>query len=141
LNPTTQVSLDSHCVENCPTIETIKWNIYSGQTNLNFTKWTLFNQMNEYENSWFFGRNTNHFTATNNLFLNYRNETLWKFEVIYTFQSVNSSSALNFMINQPPSNGSCQINPSNGNTSTIFTVTCSDWYNKDNIKDYSLYSM
>ncbi len=97
--------------------------------------------MNEYENSWFFGRNTNHFTATNNLFLNYRNETLWKFEVIYTFQSVNSSSALNFMINQPPSNGSCQINPSNGNTSTIFTVTCSDWYNKDNIKDYSLYSM
>ncbi len=48
---------------------------------------------------------------------------------------------LNFIINPPPSNGSCQINPSNGNTSTIFTVKCSDWYNKDNIKDYSLYSM
>jgi hypothetical protein len=54
---------------------------------------------------------------------------------------VNSSSALNFVINQPPLNGSCQINPSRGNTSTIFTVTCSDWYNKDNIKDYSVYSM
>jgi hypothetical protein len=137
------VALYSRCVENCTEVQSITWKIYHGQinSNSNFTKWTLFNQIDQYENNWFFGKNTPNFTATNDLFVNYPNVTLWKFEVVYRFQSVNSSSALNFLINPPPSNGSCQINPPHGNTSTIFNVTCTDWYNKDNIKDYSLYSM
>jgi hypothetical protein len=88
------------------------------------TDWNLFDQINQYENNWFFGKNASNFTATNNLFLNYPNETLWKFEVVYTFQSVNSSSALNFLINppSPSSNGSCQINSSHENTITIFKL-------------------
>ena len=143
MNPTTQVALYSRCVENCPTVQKITWNIYYGQmnSNQNFTNWTLFDQINLYENYWFFGQNTNNFTATSDLFLNYRNETLWKFEVVYTFPTTNSSSALNFLINAPPANGSCEINPSNGTTSTLFDITCAHWYSKNNIKDYSLYSM
>ncbi len=112
--------------------------------------------MNTYEDIWFFGeyllfffeylinyflgRNTSNFTATNKLFLNRPEIELWRFEVVYTFEKETSLSALNFKINPKPSNGTCSIDPSNGTTSTLFNITCSNWYKEDNIKDYSLYS-
>jgi hypothetical protein len=65
----------------------------------------------------------------------------WRFEVIYSFPSEISSSALNFIINQPPQNGSCSINPLNGTTSTVFTISCPNWFDQDGIQDYSFYSM
>jgi hypothetical protein len=58
---------------------------------------------------------------------------------MYFFISENSTSALNFIINQPPQNGSCLIDPLNGSTTTIFTIVCSDWVDEDGIKDYSFY--
>ena len=96
--------------------------------------------MTNFENIWLFGRNTTNFTSTNDLFVRFRNETHWKFEVIYQFEGINSSSALNFEINPPPSNGSCEINPRNGTTNTLFNVTCSHWKIKENIKEYSLFT-
>jgi hypothetical protein len=89
----------------------------------------------------FLGTNTTNFTATNQLFIFNRQLNLWRFEVVYGFVSETSSSSLNFVINQPPSNGSCFINPQNGTTSSIFTISCPDWFDEDGIKDYSLYSM
>ncbi len=77
----------------------------------------------------------------NTLFLNNPQINLWRFEVVYTFTSETSLSSLNFVINQPPSNGSCLINPLNGTTSTLFTISCPDWFSENGIKDYSLYSM
>ena len=79
------------------------------------------------------------FTATDRLFLNNLAVQLWRFEVVYTFTNETSTSALNFVINQSPSNGSCVITPHNGTTSTTFTVICPNWYDEDGIKDYSLY--
>ena len=97
--------------------------------------------MTNFENIWLFGRNTTNFTSTNDLFVRFRNETHWKFEVIYQFEGINSSSALNFEINPPPSNGSCEINPRNGTTNnTLFNITCSHWKIKENIKEYSLFT-
>ena len=79
-------------------------------------------------------------TATKDLFLRFPNETYWKFEVIYSFGTSNSTNALHLEINQPPSNGSCDINPKIGTISTLFIVTCFDWQIEENIKDYSLYT-
>ncbi|CAF4263664.1 unnamed protein product, partial [Adineta steineri] len=59
---------------------------------------------------------------------------------IYTFRSEISSSSLNFIINQPPVNGSCSITPLNGTTSSLFDILCPDWFDEDDIKDYSIYS-
>ena len=42
------------------------------------------------------------------------------------------------MINSPPENGRCSIDPPNGTTSSQFTVSCSNWTDDDQIKDYSL---
>ncbi|CAF4375447.1 unnamed protein product, partial [Adineta steineri] len=109
-------------------------------TSSNYTQWTLFNNTSSYENLWFFGTNTSNFTATDQLFLNNLQISLWRFEVVYTFLSAISTSALNFIINQPPSNGSCSINPLNGTITTLFTIECPDWYDIDGIQDYSLYA-
>ncbi|CAF4266966.1 unnamed protein product, partial [Adineta steineri] len=84
--------------------------------------------------------NTSNFTATDLLFLNNLQISLWRFEVVYTFQSAISTSALNFIINHPPANGSCSINPLSGTITTLFTIECSDWYDVDGIQDYSLYA-
>ena len=142
VNPTTQIALFSFCVNECPKEKKLIWNIYFGRINStqNYTKWILFEQMTNFEDVWFFGRNTTNFTSTNNLFDHFRNEIHWKFEVIYQFERMNSSSALNFEINPPPSNGSCEINPRNGTTNTLFNITCSHWKIKENIKEYSLFT-
>ena len=87
------------------------------------------------------GFNTTNFTSTNNLFLSYPFIEYWRFEVVYTFPSQSTSSALNFIINQPPQNGSCSITPLNGTTTTLFTISCSNWQDQDGIQDYSFYSM
>ncbi|CAF1417136.1 unnamed protein product [Adineta steineri] len=143
LNPTTQVALFTLCIGTCTNLERIKWHIYQGSdnsTSSNSTQWTLFNQTSSYENIWFFGTNTSNFTATDLLFLNNLQISLWRFEVVYTFQSAISTSALNFIINQPPANGSCSINPLDGTMTTLFNITCPNWYDVDGIQDYSLYA-
>ncbi|CAF1690491.1 unnamed protein product, partial [Adineta ricciae] len=101
VNPSTQVALFSTCLSNCSTIENITWNIYTGSLNSssNVTRWTLFNQINLYENIWFFGRNTSNFTSTNQLFIMNSQINLWRFEVLYQFPLESSRSALNFIIN------------------------------------------
>ncbi|CAF3732096.1 unnamed protein product, partial [Adineta steineri] len=141
LNPTTQVALFSICNGNCTIIQNITWNIYYGTMNssLNYTKWITFNQTSSYENICFFGMNISNFTTTNQLFLSNPQINLWRFEVIYTFPSEISSSSLNFIINQPPINGSCSITPLNGTTSSLFDISCPNWFDEDDIKDYSIY--
>ena len=86
------------------------------------------------------GSNSSNFTVTNQLFLANSSIDYWRFEVAYTLPSGTSSSALSFVVNQPPRNGSCAVAPLNGTTSTVFTVTCSSWQDADGIKDYSVYS-
>ncbi|CAF0947824.1 unnamed protein product [Adineta steineri] len=143
LNPTTQVALFTICIGTCTNLQSIKWNIYQGSdnsTSSNSTQWTLFNNTILYENIWFFGTNTSNFTATDQLFLNNFQISLWRFEVVYTFLSAISTSALNFIINQPPANGSCSINPLSGTITTLFTIECPNWYDVDGMQDYSLYT-
>jgi hypothetical protein len=65
----------------------------------------------------------------------------WRFEAFYSFDSQSTSSALNFRINEKPANGSCDIDPLNGTTSTMFTVNCSNWVDTDGIQEYSVYGM
>ena len=117
----------------------ISWNIYQSLNGSSSTiPWTPFNQIIQHENTWFFGRNTTNFTATNQLFLANPNVRYWRFEVVFSFVTETSSSALNFVVNQPPSNGSCSISPLQGTTSTLFTVSCPGWFDEDGVKDYAL---
>ena len=107
----------SLCIGNCSSIQKIIWNLYSGEANSSL--WILFNQTQNY----FFGKRSSNFTVTNQLFIQNPTIQFWKFEVVYSFPNQTSTSALHFVLNQPPQNGSC-----------------SNWSDEDGIKDYSLYS-
>jgi len=135
VNPTTQVALFSLCIGNCSSIQKILWNVYSGEANSSL--WILFNQTQNY----FFGKSSSNFTVLNQLFIQNPTVKFWKFEVVYSFPNETSTSALQFVINQPPENGSCSISPSNGTITTLFEIACPNWFDEDGIKDYSLYSL
>jgi hypothetical protein len=143
VNPTTQVALFSFCAGTCAKPLNITWHVYQGvdSPSLNITEWIPYPHMSAYDGRWFFGMNSSNFTATSQLFLAHPNITLWRFEVAYAFASETSTSALNFVINQPPANGSCSIQPTSGTTSTPFHVSCPGWFDHDDIKDYSLYRL
>ena len=87
------------------------------------------------------GSNSSNFTVTPDLFLANPAIDYWRFEVLCSLPSTTGSSALNFVINQAPQNGSCSVSPLAGTTSTWFTIACSQWQDPDGIKDYSFYSM
>ena len=159
INPTSQASFIAFCLWNCSSSRNINWNIYQGKKNSsssastkNFTQWTQFNPTNL---SFFFGQcwsfstildssslegNSDHFTVDHQLFLSNLDIDLCRFEVVYSFPTTTSSSALNFLINRPPSNGSCSISPRNGRTLTLFSVSCPSWFDEDGIKDSSLFT-
>ena len=158
VNSITQVSLTSICIDECASIESIQWRVFSGShvPATDLIQWTLFNQTDDYENIWFFGNSTcarvyrqghssslgtrtSKFTALNQLFLDNPHIDYWQFQVVYQFPSSRSVSELHLIINQPPQNGSCAISPLNGTTDTSFTVVCSDWVDDNDVKDYSLY--
>ncbi|CAM4932617.1 unnamed protein product [Rotaria socialis] len=142
INLSTQLALFSSLMNQTGLLNNITWNIYLGMMNSSSDtqKWSLFTEMNDYRGIWFFGANRSHFTATNQLFLTYRNINFWRFEVVYMSMTEKSSSALHFEINQPPKSGVCSITPSNGTITTKFTVICKDWTDQDGIKDYSFYA-
>lgn len=160
INPTTQVSLYSICIGTCPSLVRIEWTIYEGQVSAkNFIEWNVwYFRRSPLLNEQYFGNfhaeylldyliiftslgyDTSNFTVTKRLFLDNPSIEYWRFEATYIFSSENSSSALNFRINQPPDGGFCSIDPQNGTTTTHFTIMCSNWSDADGIKDYSIFS-
>jgi hypothetical protein len=135
VNQNTQLSLYSLCLANCPTLANITWNIY--QKSNKTIQWIPVNQI---ESSWFFGLNTKNLTILKDLFSNNDKILYWRFEVIYSFQSDIINSTFDIELNQSPKNGYCSINPPNGTIMTLFKITCSDWFDQDEIKDYTIYS-
>jgi hypothetical protein len=141
VNPNTQLALFTLCIYgNCSSIENIQWNIYQGSINSSnkTVEWTLFTLMTS---SWFYGINTKNLTITKKFFTDNNEIVYWRFEVIYSFDSEISKNEIDIEINESPKNGSCSINPSNGTTMTLFTINCSNWYDKDQIKDFIFYSL
>ncbi len=65
----------------------------------------------------------------------------WRFEVIYSFKSEISRQIFEMEMNEEPKNGFCSINPSNGTMFTLFTINCSNWFDRDEIKDFTVYGL
>ena len=85
------------------------------------------------------GRYTEKITTMKQLFMTYSHIEYWRFEVVYSFTSQASSSALNFIANHPPKNVSCWISPQNGTTSTLYKISCRNRSSEFEIKHYSVY--
>lgn len=86
--------------------------------------------------------NTNNITLTKDLLLIiFPSMKYWRFEVIYSVGLIKSIGLISFLINSPPSNGSCSIFLLNGTITTLFIINCLNWFDSDGIKDYSFYSI
>lgn len=133
--PSTQFALFSLCFGNCSSIKHIQWNIYKGSNKTN--QWTLFSPIEDY----FFGLNTKNLTVMKDLFATNEQTIYWRFEVIYSFEFEIIQKEFDIEINEGPKNGRCSINPLNGTLLTLFTINCSNWYDQDEIKDFTFYSL
>lgn len=142
-NPTTQVSLQSKCIDDCSLITKIEWNVYRGLINQTekYVEWIPFNQVLSEDDVWFSGLNTPKFTISEKIFSDKWKTDYWRFDAVYSFVSGISSSSLYLQINHPPEGGNCTISPNKGTSSTLFTLSCINWSDIDGIKDYSIYGM
>lgn len=141
INPSTQVALFSVSDEACLPPCQIEWTTYA--SSLNFTSgdiaWNVFAASNSSDSIHFYGTNTTNFTATRDLFIGNPTISHWKFEVSYRFPLKLSTSALKFVVNSGPSDGVCRVEPKIGNTSTLFMINCTGWYDEHEILDYTFY--
>ena len=132
INPHTPLALISICSNNCPLNVNITWNIYQNSNRTN--QWILLDN-----DHYLLGKHTNKLTILKDFFAENDQIIYWRFQVIYSFEFGIYQSTFDIEINQPPSPGSCTIDPLYGSMNTLFTINCSNWYDKDQIKDYTFY--
>ena len=72
-------------------------------------------------------------TVKEELFQDYSHISVWKVElnVFNPSENTSGSAAVHFLVNFPPINGSCDINPKNGSTDSLFSIVCSNWFDSD----------
>jgi len=107
-----------------------------------FKNWTLFTNNSYYYNT---GISNNYLVILKDLFRDFPSQVYWRvtlnFEVTtFTGQILTASSSIIFYVNFSPCNGICNISPIIGTTSTLFTISCTNWIDKDGeIVSYSYY--
>lgn len=83
--------------------------------------------------------NSQNLTIRKEFLKDYSSIKYWKFEVIYEVDGKESVGLIEIELNDPPRNGTCSIFPLNGTILTKFTVNCSNWFDENEIKDYSIW--
>ena len=107
----------------------------------NFTLFYLFQNLSSSATQWIqfsknkyltkTGRENEQFSIEKQLFKDYP-YTTWKVQLTGSFisfsnQSLKSDSSLLFYVNYSPTNGTCNVDPKNGTTKDLFTLTCLNW--------------
>jgi len=137
VNPTTELALYALCISgNCSSVEYVQWKIHSSSSNQTI-QWNIF--PSEQTNWLFYGLNTKNLTVLKDLFIEYNQSQYWRFELIYLFESQTYNQTFDIEINQPPRNGYCSVHPQNGSSIDLISINCSEWYDDDDIKDYTIY--
>ena len=128
------------CLSGCNGLDmSFKYNFYT--LNSNTSQWIPFDNSSYYYPTI---QSNADITVLSDLFRDYSNYIIWKFELVITVVALNKSqyTSLVAYINQPPVPGMCGMNPINGTTSTIFTIFCADWSDNDGgLTNYTFYGM
>jgi hypothetical protein len=139
INANDQLDLKGSCLNRCKNLLDHTYKIYALDPELN--KWIQFTNSSYFHMT---GRQPkSDLIVSKELFADYSTTLIWKFEFLSKTtnqQEIGASNALIFYVNQPPKPGMCDISPTNGTTSTFFTIYCADWSDSDgSVVNYTFY--
>jgi hypothetical protein len=94
------------------------------------------------------GEHNSDLSVSSSLFCDYPSQFEWKFE-LNLFMSSNgknrnftTTTSLLVYVNHPPKSGSCNIEPKNGTTSTLFNIHCDAWIDEvGHVAAFSFYGL
>jgi hypothetical protein len=141
INSNDQLDIKALCLSSCSGKSLIfEFNLY--QMDLVYKNWTLFTN-----NTYFYqtGLSNEYLVILKDLFRDFPDQVFWKVELnfeltTFTGEILTASSSMIFYVNFVPINGVCDISPLMGTTSTLFTIICKNWIDKDgNVVSYSYY--
>ncbi len=105
--------------------------------------WSLFTNTSYYYTS---GQSNKDLTILKDLFSDYHLQVIWKIELIVsvgtpgTNQSYQGSTSMNIYVNFSPLPGTCIVNPTVGNTTSLFYFICNSWTDRDgSVTNYAFY--
>jgi hypothetical protein len=138
INANDQLDLKGSCLSGCDK-ETTIFTYYLYMLNSSSNQW-----ISSTNNSYFFYTGLNpqtDLTIKEELFQDFPSQTVWKVELNVYVPSKNTSGSTSilFLVNFPPKNGLCDINPKNGTTNTLFSFSCSNWVDTDGYLDSFAY--
>ena len=136
VNANDQLDLKGLCTVGCDwtsgTFE-FSYNVY--MIIKNKTSSLITTQMVPFKTSYFvaLGEHNSDLSVASSLFRDYPSQFEWKFELNLFFGSrsknrnFTTATSLLIYVNHPPKSGSCNIEPKNGSTSTLFYIYCDAW--------------
>jgi hypothetical protein len=139
INANDQLDLKGSCLSGCDmesNIFTYDLNMLSPSSN----RWISFTN-----NSFYFYTGLNpqtDLTIKEELFQNFPYLPILKVDLNVYVPSKNTSGSASiiFLVNFPPRNGLCDINPKNGTTDTLFSISCWNWIDTDgNLDSFAYY--
>jgi hypothetical protein len=143
INSNDQLDLKGLCLSGCDGKSRIySFSLY--QMDPLVKNWTLFTN-----NSYLYqtGLSNEYLVIVKDLFRDFPNQVYWKVElnfelITFTGEILTASSSIIFYVNFSPINGICNISPVIGTTSTLFTINCNNWIDKDGtVVSYSYYGI
>jgi hypothetical protein len=107
-------------------------------------QWSIFTNSLYYYTS---GQSNTDLTILDNLFTDYPSQIIWKVELtvslvssLFTNQTFQGTSSMQIYVNFPPLSGICGVSPTQGNTTSLFTITCNSWTDPDgSVTNYAFY--
>ena len=140
INANDQLDLKGACINGCD-LNNLSFYNYSLYM-LTSKKWIPFTNTSYYYTTGLSPQKD--LTVKEDLFIDYSLQIIWKIEldVFVPSKNTSGSTSIVFYINFPPRSGSCTINPQNGTTDTLFSISCINWIDLDGILDsYSFYGI
>jgi hypothetical protein len=134
INGNDQLDLKGSCLSGCNNNDILTFSYELYMLDFNIQQWINLNNC-----SYFYlnGEKLSDLTIKKELFSDFYTQKIWKIDLI--LNDLNpllnltqiATSSLIVYVNQPPVLGTCDIDPKNGTTSTLFSFSCSNWFQSD----------
>jgi hypothetical protein len=139
INANDQLDLQGFCLRGCDLSEKFyNYALYMSNSN----QWIPFTNTSYYFYTGLMPQTS--LTVKEDLFKDYPFQKIWKIELSVFVPSKNKSgsTSIQFYVNFPPQQGSCDINPKQGSTNTLFRISCINWLDSDGIlSSFSYYGI